>query len=328
MILPKEGAYVENGHACQQENSQTFVESVGESGASNSSQAESALSPTQQLKATISFRALVESDGRELKQSGKYWQCRCPFHPDKTPSFTLWETDVFAKCFGCHWEGDIFDYVMKRTGCDFRTAFEHLATTPTLHRTKTKHVPLKSRNVEAEYQFKPNELKEIERSTSRICNEDWLCAHIAVARNWKPQTIRQLAKQRHLGWGGDVLEFIYKTGIKARRWPGKEISWRAGQPYIWRADMLFNAQKVFITEGEPDAITLIDLGVESQEAVAVVAAPSASTFHNAWAKLFIGKDVTLCYDADKAGRKGVVRVGALLAPVASSISELILKEVA
>lgn len=320
--------HVENGHACKQENSQATNGSIGTSSVSESSQTALPFTPTQQLKATISFRALVESDDRSLKQSGQYWKCCCPFHPDSTPSFVIYETDIYAKCYGCDWKGDIFDYVMKRTGCDFHTAFEHLAKRPSLHGTKTKHVPARSREIEPEYQFSPADLKEIDRSTSRLCNEEWLCAHIAGSRKWKPETIRLLGEQRHLGWGGDVLEFIYKTGIKARRWPGKEISWLTGSPHIWRADTLPNAKKVYLTEGEPDAITLIDLVVELDKGVEVVAAPSASTFHNDWVKLFKGKDVTLCFDADEAGRKGSARVGALLSLTASSVSELMLKEVA
>lgn len=285
--------------------------------------------PSQQLKATISFRALVESDGIPLKQSGSSWKCRCPFHPDRTPSFSIYQEDDRAKCYGCNWYGDIFKYVMDRTGCNFGTAFHHLKDNPTLLGTRTLKSASKAlQSKEEDYQFTEKELKEIERSTSRIIKEDWLCEKIAACRNWKPETIRSLALSHHLGWGGDALNFIYKTGIKVRQWPGKNPYWWAGEGYLWRFEQLAGATKVFLTEGEPDAITLLDSGVELEPHVAVVAAPSASTFGHSWAKMFKDKDVTICYDADEAGRKGAASVSALLIPVAKTVSDFNPEEVA
>jgi hypothetical protein len=181
---------------------------------------------------------------------------------------------------------------------------------------------------EPEYKFTERELKEIERSAQRIVQDHGLCTNIASSRQWKPETILKLARARHLGWGGDALNFIYKTGIKVRKWPGKEFYWWAGQSHIWRADLLAEASTVYLVEGEPDAITLIDVGIESLAGTVVVAAPSASTFSESWTELFRGKDVTISYDADDAGQKGLARVGSLLDGVAKSVRQWTPKEVA
>ncbi|MDR0780682.1 MAG: hypothetical protein LBF16_08310, partial [Pseudomonadales bacterium] len=40
----------------------------------------------ERLKAEVSLRRLVESQGHELKRRGRDWVMRCPFHDDATPS--------------------------------------------------------------------------------------------------------------------------------------------------------------------------------------------------------------------------------------------------
>lgn len=87
------------------------------------------------------------------------------------------------------------------------------------------------------------------------------------------------------------------------------------------------ASTVYFAEGETDAITLLDLGLENDPKVAVASAPSASTFEKQWAEMFRGKDVVLCYDADLAGEKGIARVGPLIAAEAKSVNVWNPKEV-
>jgi hypothetical protein len=319
MSLADTAKHVERRHADANNNNETVVESAALNGISNSGHEVTYLSPVEQLKTTISFRALVQSDGRALKKSGQCWKCRCPFHSDNTPSFVIYETDIYGRCFGCDWKGDIFNYVMSRIGCDFRAALHHLAQFPTLHGTRRKRSPMASRTVQPEYEFTERELKEIEDSTAAILNGTEWCNRIASSRGWKPETIRSLAAEKSLGWGGDALNFIYKSGIKVRKWPGKDLYWWAGKPYVWRSLAMKKASVLYLTEGETDAITLLDSGLETDPKVAVVAAPSASTFENSWAELFRDKDVVFCYDADEAGEKGIERVGPVLETVAKSV---------
>ena len=49
---------------------------------------------------------------------------RCPFHNEKTPSMKIYKTNFH--CFGCGADGDVFDFVQKMEGCDFKTAFREL----------------------------------------------------------------------------------------------------------------------------------------------------------------------------------------------------------
>jgi DNA primase len=68
----------------------------------------------------------VVSESVPLKRSGKEWKGKCPFHEDRTPSFYVVPDKGFYKCFGCGESGDIFSFVMKRSGMDFLDAVRHL----------------------------------------------------------------------------------------------------------------------------------------------------------------------------------------------------------
>lgn len=60
------------------------------------------------------------------RKGGKYWAC-CPFHNEKTPSFTVSEDEGYFYCFGCKESGDVISFVQKYESCDFPQAVEMLA---------------------------------------------------------------------------------------------------------------------------------------------------------------------------------------------------------
>ncbi len=73
--------------------------------------------------------SLVAVAGRltPLRRTGREWEGRCPFHAEKTPSFTVSEAKGFAHCFGCGWHGGVFRLVQEGEGVGFRDAVERLA---------------------------------------------------------------------------------------------------------------------------------------------------------------------------------------------------------
>ncbi len=60
-----------------------------------------------------------------LRQIGKRYLGLCPFHNEKTESFSVNAT--FFKCFGCDAKGDVFNFVMMIEGIAFNDALKHLA---------------------------------------------------------------------------------------------------------------------------------------------------------------------------------------------------------
>ena len=137
--------------------------------------------------------------------------------------------------------------------------------------------------------------------------------------------MRGLCHEPSLGWHGDKLAFIYDTGMKVR-WDeagGRRVRWHFGKPWLWREQ--FNQPGIMhamLTEGETDAIRLIDAGAEADGRTVVVAMPSAGWGKSTvaiWRERFRGKAVTLCCDADKPGQGYTDFVGGALCGIAAKV---------
>lgn len=63
-----------------------------------------------------------------LKRAGREWQACCPFHNEKTPSFTVSPKKQFYYCFGCHASGNALKFLMEFEHLPFREAMESLAS--------------------------------------------------------------------------------------------------------------------------------------------------------------------------------------------------------
>lgn len=61
-----------------------------------------------------------------LKKAGSDHMACCPFHNEKTPSFTVSEDKQFYHCFGCGAHGDVIEFLIEHTGCEFMDAVKQL----------------------------------------------------------------------------------------------------------------------------------------------------------------------------------------------------------
>jgi DNA primase len=68
----------------------------------------------------------IISETVQLKRSGRSLLGLCPFHNEKTPSFSVNDQDGFYHCFGCSKHGSVFDFVMETRGLTFVEAVKFL----------------------------------------------------------------------------------------------------------------------------------------------------------------------------------------------------------
>lgn len=85
--------------------------------------------PPRFLEELRSRLSITEVVGRKVKLTRKgreHWGC-CPFHNEKTPSFSVSDEKGFYHCFGCGAHGDVIGFVMRAQGLPFPEAVERLA---------------------------------------------------------------------------------------------------------------------------------------------------------------------------------------------------------
>jgi DNA primase len=87
------------------------------------------MSTIDEVKSRVDILDLVSEAGVKLRKTGRNYTGFCPFHDNKrTPAFVVWPETGTWRCFGqCNEGGDIFKFVMKRQGWDFKEALQRLA---------------------------------------------------------------------------------------------------------------------------------------------------------------------------------------------------------
>ena len=81
----------------------------------------------EQIKDRLDIVEFIRQYVPDLKRAGKTYKACCPFHKEKTPSFTCSSEKGLFYCFGCQEGGDIFAFLMKMENLSFNEALEKLA---------------------------------------------------------------------------------------------------------------------------------------------------------------------------------------------------------
>lgn len=120
-----------------------------------------------EVKARLEITEVV-SGYVPLKQAGRNLKAPCPFHEEKSASFMVSPEKGIYHCFGCGEGGDIFNFVMKMEGLDFRSALELLA-----------------RKAGVELKAKSGEARQVQKLRDRL-----LAAHALAVRYYQATLVK------------------------------------------------------------------------------------------------------------------------------------------
>jgi DNA primase len=79
------------------------------------------------LKTRADLVRIIQPYAQDLKKKGRNWMACCPFHQEKTPSFSVSPEKGFYKCFGCGKGGTAFNFLMEMEGLNFPEAVKRVA---------------------------------------------------------------------------------------------------------------------------------------------------------------------------------------------------------
>lgn len=257
----------------------------------------------------------------ELKKNGVVWKGLCPFHNEKSPSFTVTPDKGIFYCFGCGKSGDSIKWVQDNEGVGFREAATSLASELSIHieaESPNALRPPSSTPKRARHYFNDtievdiNDLLDTSKTAAEALGFDipYSMRGMMQRKGWRDPVIERLANDRHLGINDrNQMIYLYPNGIKIRAdyESSRGDRWLMGgaKGNLWRGDQLDQelVQNVFITEGESDLITLMQERPEGlTDAYIAVAGASSKIDHIAAYRIGFDRDVYLLFDNDEAGR--------------------------
>jgi DNA primase len=153
-------------------------------------------SSLEEIKERIDIVDLV-SEYVNLKKAGQNWKGLCPFHTEKTPSFTVSPAKQIYHCFGCGNGGDIFTFLVRYENLTFPEALRILA--------KKAGVTLKASQKDS--------LKTGEKETLYTMNKDAL---LFFRQNLAKNT-RAAGYLKGRGIGNDIQE-LFSLGYALNSW--------------------------------------------------------------------------------------------------------------
>ena len=84
-------------------------------------------SPVTQIKERLTIEEVVSSYIK-IERAGANFKARCPFHNEKTPSFTVSPSKGIFKCFGCGKGGNSVNFIMEHEHLSYPEALKYLAS--------------------------------------------------------------------------------------------------------------------------------------------------------------------------------------------------------
>lgn len=156
-----------------------------------------------------------------LKRKGKEFTACCPFHNEKTPSFTVSQNKQFYYCFGCHAKGNAIGFLMDYEHLSYIDAIESLAADQHLD------VPHENNGLPGQNKQDKQPFYDILKQASELFQQQLKSSERAVNYLKQRGLSGEVAKQfkigyapdgwdflsSHLGKSPDILNSLIKTGL-------------------------------------------------------------------------------------------------------------------
>jgi len=172
-------------------------------------------SPVEEIKERLNIVDIV-GEYVQLKKTGANHKGRCPFHNEKTPSFTVSESKQFFHCFGCSKGGDVFTFLQEVESMEFAEALRVLA--------KRAHVELKPTNPR-EHNERTKLLDALSLASEffhvalKESKEGEIARTYLTERKVEAETIEQF----NIGYSGDSWDALFNF-LRKRGCTEKEIA--------------------------------------------------------------------------------------------------------
>lgn len=146
-----------------------------------------------------------------LKKKGSNWMGNCPFHQEKTPSFSVNPAKGFYKCFGCGKGGNAYTFLMEMEGLNFPEAIRRLA--------EMTGTPLPEPVDDEKYTARKKERDERKQIAEQIIELNALAVDLwqneLLADNPKSAAAREYLKQRGIS---DEIIAQFRVGFAPDSW--------------------------------------------------------------------------------------------------------------
>jgi len=167
-------------------------------------------STLEEIKDRLDIVDLI-SEYVNLKKAGQNWKGLCPFHAEKTPSFTVSPAKQIFHCFGCGTGGDIFTFFTRHESLSFPEAVKALAARAGVTLKASHGSPVKTGEKE--------KLLSIHREAAAFFSQQ-LPKHTAASAYLKKRGIDAAAQKQFLlgyapkSWNA-LLSFLERKGYRA-----------------------------------------------------------------------------------------------------------------
>lgn len=232
------------------------------------------------------------------KQKGNNHLALCPFHNEKTPSFTIPKDNKSYKCFGCGKGGDVFSFIKETKNIGFIDAVNYVAA----------HYNYELDCTNKEY-IKPVErLEKIDKrfidwfEQRGISNNTLLRFNITQSTEWMPKANKETtAICFNYYRNGELVNIKYRAAQKDFKLE------KDAELIFYNLDSIKDEKTVFIVEGEIDCLSMYESGIYNVVSVPNGASLSGNVnlkyLDNCFEYFHDKEKIIIAVDADEPGER-------------------------